>query len=123
MPTLTYTREELIRAITSAWGPGTSNDAEAWTPANPALGQCAVTALVVQDFLRGRILRTVVGGVSHYWNELPSGEELDLTRCQFASYEATGRDYRTREYVVSFPETRERYQRLRAAVVEQLERA
>ncbi len=52
-------------------------------------GQCAVTALVVQDLLGGELLRGEIkdaAGVvyeSHYWNQLPGGAEIDLTRGQY----------------------------------------
>jgi hypothetical protein len=115
------TRQELKDAIAAAWQQETSNDSGRWTSDNPALGQCAVTALVVQDFLHGALLRTVVNGASHYWNELPSGEELDLTRHQFDPYEPKGREYRDRGYVLSFSDTRRRYMRLLELVSENVE--
>ena len=46
-------------------------------------GQCAVTALVVQDHCGGSILSGEVNGIPHYWNRLPTNEELDLTLRQF----------------------------------------
>lgn len=47
-------------------------------------GQCAVTALVVQDLLGGEILRAEIEGLgSHYWNLVPWMGEIDLTRAQF----------------------------------------
>jgi len=119
--TAQITRQELQDAIAAAWQQETSNDPERWTSENPALGQCAVTALVVQDFLHGALLRTVVNDVSHYWNELPSGEELDLTRHQFERYEPDGREHRERDYVLSFPDTRRRYMRLLELVSKNLE--
>lgn len=80
-----------------------------------------MTALVVQDFLSGCLLRTVVGDVSHYWNECPNGTELDLTREQFDPYLPQGRETRTREYLLSDPDTRRRYEKLRKSVNERLE--
>lgn len=59
-------------------------------------GQCAVTALLVQDYFDGEILRAVVETTrvgnnyvitrlseSHYWNLIPGVGELDLTREQY----------------------------------------
>lgn len=115
------TRVDLARALRASWQRDTSSDPDRWEAANAAFGQCAVTALVVQDFLGGELLRTTVGDVSHYWNELGSGDELDLTRHQFAIYQPKGRYRRTREYVLSFPETRYRYARLLKRVVDFLE--
>jgi hypothetical protein len=54
-----------------------------WTEENPALGQCAVTALLVQDAVGGELMRTVVEGHgSHYYVWHRGGRE-DLTACQF----------------------------------------
>lgn len=56
---------------------------EEWTKENPAFGQCAVTALIVQDFFGGDIL--FCHHQNHCWNKLPDGMEIDLTRSQFPS--------------------------------------
>ena len=111
----------LQRAVEAAWTRDTSSDPERWSSDNPAFGQCAVTALVMQDFLGGTLLRTVVGDISHYWNELPTGEELDLTRRQFGDhYVPEGREHRDRGYVLSYSETQRRYARLCERVADQL---
>jgi len=42
--------------------------------------------LIVNDYLKGEILYSHVQNNKkwdHYWNKLPSGKELDLTRDQF----------------------------------------
>lgn len=54
-----------------------------WSHKNPAFGQCAITALIVQDFFGGEIL--YCKHYHHYWNRLPNGEEIDLTRSQFGN--------------------------------------
>jgi hypothetical protein len=76
-------RRDVAEAVRDAWTAATSTDPEAWTAQNPAYGQCAVTALVVQDALGGEILRGRVGQTSHYLNRLPDGSLLDLTWEQF----------------------------------------
>jgi hypothetical protein len=104
----------LIETLESAWSRETSADPEHWTLANPAWGQCAVTALVVHDEFGGELLRATVDDLSHYWNRLPDGSEVDLTRQQFpedAMYGSTV--VRDREYVLSFPDTVRRYWLLR----------
>ncbi len=80
------------RALRAGWAADTCSpdDAERapWQPDNPAWGQCDITALVVHDVFGGDL---VVGEVylgaerhgHHWWNRLPSGVELDLTREQF----------------------------------------
>jgi len=77
------------------------------------MGQCAVTALIVQDYLGGEILRGTVGEESHYWNRLPTGEELDLTASQFPMGSGRSRGgVESRDYILSFPETERRYRQL-----------
>ncbi|HTK04624.1 MAG TPA: hypothetical protein VL500_03505 [Candidatus Eisenbacteria bacterium] len=79
---------ELFR---KAWSIDTASPGcqASWTPGNPAFGQCAVTALCLQDMCGGTIVRcTVEGFGSHYFNHLPNGEGYsvyDLTRTQFPS--------------------------------------
>jgi len=52
-----------------------------WTLENPAIGQCAITALIVHDYFGGELL--YCKHHHHYWNRLPDNNEIDLTRCQF----------------------------------------
>lgn len=105
--------EERVRR---AWCRETSVDVD-WSPENPAQGQCAVTALVVQDEFGGGLVRCSVGATSHYWNVLPGGREVDLTREQFgAEFSPSKTEARSRSYVLSFPETRRRYALLRERI-------
>ncbi len=78
----------LETAIRAAWGKDTSDDPDEWTPSNPARGQCGVTAFVIWRLHGGVLLVSEVfrGDArveTHYWNRLPSGVEVDLTREQF----------------------------------------
>src|SRR5436309_819387 len=70
-------------AVRQAWDATTSSDPDRWSAENPAWGQCAVTALLVQDFFGGELVRADVQGISHYWTRTPDGREVDLTRDQF----------------------------------------
>jgi hypothetical protein len=92
MPILTLI--EVETAVRASWSVETaycSADYRERRP-SPARGQCGTTALVVQDLLGGDLIvadllfagRTE--GV-HYWNRLPDGREVDLTRDQFAESE------------------------------------
>ena len=88
----------LEHAIRAGWCRWTSDpvDQPGWTDANPASGQCASTALVVQDRLGGELLIAEVHEADgsrqgvHYRNRLPDGRELDLTREQFQRGEVVG---------------------------------
>lgn len=103
----------LLNELEAAWCRETSADPTHWDPWNPAWGQCAVTALVVQDRFGGDLLRATVAGTSHYWNRLPDGTEVDLTRHQFDVLETDPIGVvREREYVLSFPDTKRRYEML-----------
>jgi hypothetical protein len=106
---------ELLDALQQSWSQDTAMGK--WENSNPSLNQCAVTALVVQDYLDGKLLRceTVLGN-SHYWNLLPSFKEIDLTAEQFDFIQDKPiRETvieRSREYVLSYPDTARRYKTL-----------
>lgn len=107
--------EDIAAAFKEAWGADTSTD-ENWSPENPELGQCAVTALVVQDGYGGKLKRGLANGVSHYWNEI-NGEVIDLTRAQFLEpIEITDESERERDYVLSYPATVARYNILKERI-------
>ncbi len=114
--------QKTLPRFRAAWCPDTASpgDMKRWTPNNPTVGQCAVTALLVQDLFGGKLLRSVVEGFgSHYYNLLPSGETLDLTHDQFPEGTVVpGGEERDREYVLDSPgainaRTRERYELLK----------
>ena len=113
--TSTTERDRLRLAVRRAWTRSTSADPR-WSDDNPARGQCAVTALVVQDVLGGELRRAVVDCVSHYWNRLPDGVELDFTREQFERFVVSHVETRERDYVLSFVDTRRRYEELRCRI-------
>lgn len=116
-PALAGFSDAFRSAIRDAWNSETSADPAKWHSDNPAWGQCAVTALLVQEELGGKLLRAEVNGVSHYWNWLPTGEEVDLTREQFGPRAVVPKgEVRSRDYVLSFPATHARYTTLRREV-------
>jgi hypothetical protein len=112
--------DDVAGLIRRAWSRDTSAAPDEWSADNPARGQCAVTALVLQEIFGGKLLRCVAfGHESHYFN-LVGGVEVDLTRDQFGRgywYHSDGVVERTREYVLSFPETALRYHRLRGNMI------
>ena len=127
----TVSLEELTAAVSSAWSAETSASPDQWSTENPVLGQCAVTACVVQDYLGGDILNSVVtmpdGSTdSHYYN-LIDKEEIDLTKQQFPDGSAfsdgqpkTKGFASTRDYCLSYDATRQRYEALKTKVVQAL---
>ncbi|MEB3212487.1 MAG: nucleoside-triphosphatase [Leptolyngbyaceae bacterium] len=110
---------KLTSAIGKSWSAESSFLPEQWSSDNPARGQCAVTALVVQDYLGGEIIKCDVIGDddSHFYNKLPDETIADLTRSQFdegVSFESE--KVADREKMLSYPGTQERYALLKAAV-------
>lgn len=120
-------RDKLAAVLNNAWSEKTSAAPEGWTLRNPAYGQCAVTALVVQDHLGAEILHchaTTPDGVtvSHYLNEI-DGAPVDFTASQFPpgtkfsdpapklNGAATPRDY-----LLSNESTALRYRQLKARI-------
>lgn len=74
----------LKEAIEKAWDQDTAYNG-VWTEKNKSYGQCAVTALLVQNYFQGKIYKADVKGeqYSHFWNVLPDGKVKDLTKSQF----------------------------------------
>jgi hypothetical protein len=107
----------LQTALKTAWAPETSFDPAGWSSSNPAWGQCAVTALIVQDHCGGSIVSGEVNGIPHFWNRLPTDEDLDLTLGQFGKAARHSRaQLCDRDFVLSYPETVRRYRQLQDRV-------
>jgi hypothetical protein len=72
-------------ALRKAWCKETSfpHTRDKWSDDNKALGQCAVTALVIHDLFGGDFANDKEH--NHIWNILPDGTEQDFSREQFAS--------------------------------------
>ena len=84
-----------------------------WSEDNPSIGQCAITSLIVNDFFGGKIMRCMTSTGSHYYN-LIDDEIVDLTFEQFAGEKVNYEDgeERTREYLLSNDDTKNRYIKL-----------
>ncbi|MFZ1979544.1 MAG: hypothetical protein WAV76_16445 [Bacteroidota bacterium] len=73
--------QSILRRLWRSWSLQTSSK---WTPSNPASGQCGVTALVINDFFGGEILKTrLENGKWHFYNRI-SGSRFDFTASQFS---------------------------------------
>lgn len=118
---------ELEKALQKSWSKETSYSPDLWTVENPAMGQCAVSALVANDYLGGEIVwadAILPDGqkISHYFN-LVDGNEVDLTRSQFPDGTAIPRGTMknknfstTRDFMLSNDNTKKRYEILKTAV-------
>jgi hypothetical protein len=118
-PTVKPDLATLEMAIEKSWSQQTSYYSN-WSPTNPAYGQCAVTALIVQDHLGGDLVRQVITpGQAHFWNQLNDGTKVDLTERQFVLSPAIREPATTspvRQRLLAYQPTAARYQLLKAAV-------
>ena len=106
--------QHVIEAIEQAWSQETAG---IFYKDNPSKGQCAVTSMLIQDLYGGKLVRGTLGKSSHYWNELPDGTTVDLTRQQFGDKadELVVDGYRNRDdvYNGNYGDTGDRYEILK----------
>ena len=88
-----------------------------WSIDNPSLGHCAVTALILNDIYGGKIMRCMASTGSHYYNMIDD-ELVDLTVEQFQGEtpEYEKGEERSRDYLLSNADTRNRYEQLLSKV-------
>lgn len=107
----------MLECVSESWNRETSYDPDGWSEDNPSYGQCAVTALVLNDLLGGQIYRCVSyqleKRVSHYFNIIYN-EIVDLTRGQFSDQTVfTFPEIVSRDYLLSDENTKARYLKLK----------
>ena len=119
--------EGLEKALKVSWCRDTSSDPDNWSLEKPAWGQCAVTSLIVNDYLGGDIVWALAklpdgSEISHYFNKVYD-EEKDFTRIQFSEgtiipkgVPKTKQFSTTRDYIISYSATFERYKLLKEKV-------
>ena len=111
----------LCTALAASWTARTASPLVAWTPHNPSSGQCAVSALVLQDYCGGEIRRCVVAGTPHYFNRI-DGQVVDSTAGQFGTvainYDTS--TVRNHQRILRHADTRQRYELLKGRVGEVL---
>lgn len=116
-------KSRLQLALQRAWSRETSysKSAASWSPENPAVGQCAISSLVVNDALGGELAWVMVGDISHYFNVI-DGEIIDLTSDQFGDVVVDYADYtvESRDSVLESDETQRRYALLKRRLSEDL---
>lgn len=115
--------EEIYKILEKSWSAETCfpNGQKLWTEENPSFGQCAITALVLNDLLGGKIMRCMCGKTSHYYNFI-NDEIVDFTKDQFIGEipDYDKGEERTREYLLSSEDTKNRYEKLLKKVYENL---
>ncbi len=107
--------DELERLLNESWSRETCSPGlrDRWSEENPSLGQCAITAIIVNNCFGGKIMRCMASSGSHYYN-LIDDKIVDLTVKQFLGeipkYEKG--EERTREYLLGNEDTKSRYVKL-----------
>ena len=121
---------DLYNALSKAWDYSTSSDWANWTHQLPSWGQCAVTALVVNDYFGGKIFRIplvdfpkkIAALGSHYFNEINGVGLIDFTSSQFEIGFSTeflfknlrlNSEEKTRDYLLENHNTKRRYEILK----------
>ena len=108
---------QLRTTLAASWTAQTASPLVAWTPHNPSSGQCAVSALVLQDYCGGEIRRCVVAGTPHYFNRIDD-QVVDSTAAQFGmvaiNYDTS--TVRSRQRILRHADTRRRYKLLKGQV-------
>lgn len=95
-----------------------------WSPENKTLGQCSITAFLMQDLFGGKVYGIPLeDGGFHCFNDV-NGCVFDLTSEQFGD---RALDYshcpeQSREVHFSREEKRQRYEKLRGMLLEEQER-
>ena len=122
------TLDDLYRILLKCWSAETAYPScqKDWNENDRTYGQCAITAMLVNDMFGGEIYRIrPEGGGTHYFNKL-DGRVVDLTREQFDLYDIP-LDYSDceripREICGRNADTKRRYECLKAKILEELHR-
>ena len=104
------------KSCEKAWSAETS--VGEYTPEFPSTGQCAVTAMIVQDMLGGELVSVTNMGVSHYYNKINLDPRyfpftIDLTKDQFDIWNPSAEEIHDRAYLEKSESTIKRYNILR----------
>lgn len=110
---------KIRNALSASWSHDTSYF-DNWSPSNPSAGQCAVSALVLQDYCGGEIKKCMVADTPHYFNII-DGQLVDSTVEQFdgsAAIEYHESTIRERGWILRHKGTLRRYELLRVRVAQ-----
>ncbi len=110
-------------ALINSWSKETSYELvkDNWSLKNKSLGQCAITSLIIQDYLGGDIVfaETIFDNssvINHYWNFIDN-IDYDLTIQQFTSnYKFINKKIVSRNTLLGNLDTLKRYQILKEKV-------
>jgi len=111
------TPRDLYDALVHCWRAETCAPRmrEDWTPENPTLGQCSITAFLVQDIFGGRVYGVPLKEGGFHCFNIVGGVAFDLTSEQFGNgrlhYDTEHEQFRERHFASD--EKRERYEMLK----------
>ena len=93
-----------------------------WTPDNPTLGQCSITAFLMQDIYGGRVLGVPRAGGNYHCFNVVGDCVFDLTSEQFGNeaLDYENRPEQLREVHFAKAEKRARYEVLRGRLMKAL---
>ena len=112
------TPNDLYNALLKLWCADTCAPRmrEGWTPDNPTLGQCSITAFLAQDIFGGRVYGVPRPDGSFHCFNVVNGLVFDLTSEQFGgerlNYENCPEQFRQVHFAKA--EKKARYERLKA---------
>ena len=108
--------ESIVDRFKRAWSEDTAHPSYKgkWGKDNPTAGQCAVTALVLNDLYGWDIYDVIVGRARHFFNKTDSGEIIDITAEQFGNTKIPYGTARTRDRndLLKSPDVKQRYKLL-----------
>ena len=82
-----FTLAQVIEALEQSWSAETRYPGVKWDRKNPARGQCAVSAMIVQDYFGGDLKRYSVlldkTEEKHFVNAINDEVIVDVTRSQY----------------------------------------
>lgn len=95
---------------------------QSWRPDNPTLGQCSITAFLMQDIFGGKVLGVERGGGNFHCFNAVGDRVFDLTSEQFGDEALDYADCpeQRREAHFAKAEKRERYEILRGRLMKAL---
>ncbi len=109
------TLNDLYNVLRESWSKETAYPScqKDWNKEDPSYGQCAITAMLVNDMFGGSIHRIRVnGGGTHYFNKI-NGKYVDLTSEQFDLYnipvDYENNEEMDRQYCGKNADTKKRY--------------
>ncbi len=107
----------LYDALSEIWCAGTCAPRmrEEWTPENKTLGQCSITAFLVQDIFGGKVYGILRSGGNYHCYNVIDGHTFDLTSEQFGDevLDYTDNPEQFREVHFAKEEKRLRYEYLK----------